>query len=158
MGADMEVPLSYTGEDKPLVADGVPFSWMETKPVSWWATFFKDLHLDQVFDTTTGSAAAAIGAHYANVQYDGICCNPLHKTWCEQLMNQAMFAVVADGGAGATQEHIKKVMHFFGPSVDQGMRMLKASEDTAKVPGNAPGQPEPEAEDEEEEEDNGFDG
>ena len=156
MGADMEVPLSYTGEDKPLVADGVPFSWMESKPVSWWASFFKDLSIDHVFDTTTGSAAAAIGAHYAGVQYDGICCNELHRTWCEQLMNQAMFAVAADGGAGATPEFIKKVMHFFGPSVDQGMRMLKnASQDKIKAPAKAE-EPKPESEEGSEGSDDGF--
>ena len=47
-------------------------------------------------------------------------------------MHQGMFAVVAGGGAGATKEHTQKVLHFFGPSVDEGMRMLKAA-DVAKA-------------------------
>ncbi len=30
--------------------------------------------------------------------------------------------------AGANSAFIKNVMHFFGPSVDEGMRMIKAEE------------------------------
>ena len=50
-------------------AEGVPLAWGETKSVAWWAQFYKDMGINQVFDTTTGSTAAAIGAFYANVQY-----------------------------------------------------------------------------------------
>jgi hypothetical protein len=132
MGTEADVPLTYPGEDPSLGADGVPFAWGETKPVGWWAAFFKDMGIDHVFDTTTGSAGAAIGANYANIQYDGICCNPLHKIWCEKLMSQAMFAIIADGGAGAAPEFVKKILHFFGPAVDEGMRMLKAEKNAKK--------------------------
>ena len=132
LGTELDVPLSYPGEDQPLAVDGVPFAWTETKPVGWLAAFFKELGIDHIFDTTTGSAAAGIAAHYAGIQYDGVCCNPLHKTWNEQVMNQAMFAIIADGGAGSTPEFVKKILHFFGPSVDEGMRMLKVTENDKK--------------------------
>jgi hypothetical protein len=151
MGTELDIPLAYVDAPQGLAADGVPFAWGETKPVAWWASFFKDLQIDSVFDTTAGSAAAAIGAHYQGVQYDGLCCNPLHKKWCEDIMNKAMFAIIADGGAGATDEHIKKVKHFFGPFVDEGMRLLKAQ--GPKTEKKAADEDEEENEDEEEEED-----
>jgi hypothetical protein len=145
MGSELDVPLSYPGDEEFPAGDGVPFAWGETKSVDWWATFLKDMGIDHVFDTTVGSTAAAIGAFYSNIQYDGLCCNPLHKAWCEQLMNQAMLAVVADGGAGATADWKSKVVHFFGPAVDEGMRMLKAAEQKAAKTNTKPAdEPEPE--------------
>jgi hypothetical protein len=126
MGTQVNIPMAYT-EDMDPAAEGVPLAWGETKPVILMADFFKDMEFDHIFDTTVGSTAAAIAAFYANVQYDGICYNPFHKIWCEQLMNKAMFAVVADGGARADPDYITKVLHFFGPAVDQGMRILKAA-------------------------------
>ena len=96
--------MSYPDGDVDVGGDGVPFSWMETKPVEWWSFFFGNFQFTDVFDCTLGSAAAAVGAYYQNVQYDGICCNPLHMTWANQLMDKAMLAVIADGGAGAEKE------------------------------------------------------
>jgi hypothetical protein len=104
----------------------------QKKPLSWWASFLKDLGIGKVFDTTSGSAGAAIGAHDAYVQYDGICCNTLHKIWCEKLMSQAMFAIIADGGPVPPPSLSPKIVHLFGPSVDEGMRMLKAEKAGSK--------------------------
>ena len=142
MGTDLEVPLAYTEDGWDPAESGVPFSWAESKSVDFFATFFKDMGIDDVFDVSVGSCAAAIGAFYANVGYDGVCLNPIHKAWCEQLMNKAMFAVVADGGAGASDEYTKKVLHFFGPAVDEGMRMLKADANGGDPPENTAPQPE----------------
>jgi hypothetical protein len=158
LGAELDVPLAYPGEqDKSLAVDGVPFSWAESKPVGWWAVFFKELGIDHVFDLFAGSAGAAIGAHYTNVQYDGICCNPLHKNWCEKLMDQALFAIIADGGGGANPEFVKKIMHFFGPSVDEGMRMLKVAQKNASkdTPKKAEKEDEDDDDDEGDDEDEG---
>ena len=127
-GNEVDCPLAYAAADQAFTREGVPFSWQETKSVDWLSTFFKDMNFDAIFDCTAGSAAAAIAAHYNGQQYDGLTCNPIHKTWCEGLMDQAMFAVLANGGAGATKEHISKVMHFFQSRVDEGMRMIKAEE------------------------------
>ena len=73
-------------------------------------------------------------------------------------MNQVMLAVVADGGAGA-KEHTAwkaKVMQFFGPAVDQGMRMIKVGGKAATEHGDiGPGPTEPEGEDDDEHDD-GF--
>ena len=121
-------------------ADGVPFFWAETKPVDWFSNFFRDLEFNDVFDCTVGSCAAAIGAYYAGVQYDRICCNPLHKTWAEQLMEKAMFAVIASGGARFDKDITAKVVHSFRPAVDEGMRLMKAEvEDSQKDGGNVGG-------------------
>ena len=155
MGSDLTIPLAYGEEDQSLAVDGVPFAWAESKPVEFWAGFFKDLQLDHIFDTTAGSGAAAIGAFYDGLQYDGICGNSLHKAWCEQVMNQAMFAVVADGGAGATPPYVAKVMQFFGASVDAGMRMIRAPKSAGKVRG--PEASKPETAPEEESDGDGFD-
>jgi len=159
MGSDVLVPLSYSEDPDPGV-DGVPFAWGETKPVDWFVHFFRDCKLDHIFDTTVGSCAAAIGAFYANLQYDGVCCNPLHKAWCEQLMNRSMFAVLADGGANADKEYISKVLHFFGPAVDEGMRMIKADDGankgaTKKSSGDGDGDDDEEPPEDDEDED-GF--
>ena len=129
LGTELDIPSTYQEESIVAVAEeqGIPFSWLETKPVAFWSSFFEDLEFDDIFDCTVGSAAAAIGAYYGNKQYDGICCNPLHKKWAGQIMNKAMFAVIADGGAKADKECIAKVMHFFGPTIDEGMRLLQAT-------------------------------
>ena len=127
-GNEVDCPLAYAAADQAFTREGVPFSWQETKSVNWLSTFFKDMNFDAIFDCTAGSAAAAIAAHYNGQQYDGLTCNPIHKTWCEGLMDQAMFAVLANGGAGATKEHISRVRHFFESRVDEGMRMIKAEE------------------------------
>jgi len=157
MGKDLDIPLSYAEADQAVVGDGVPFSWQESKPVDWWIQFFKDQGFDSIFDTTPGSAAAAIGAHYSNVQYDALCLSPVHKNWCDQLMNQAMFAIVSDGGAGGAgatnKEHVTKVLHFFGPLVDQGMRMIRKEEGKGK-PTSPP--PEDEESADESDDDDGF--
>ena len=128
LGTELDIPSTYQDESIVAVAEeqGIPFSWLETKPVAFWTSFFDDMEFDDIFDCTVGSAAAAIGAYYGNKQYDGICCNPLHKKWAGQIMNRAMFAVIADGGAKADKECIAKVMHFFGPTIDEGMRLLQA--------------------------------
>jgi len=125
---EVDCPLAYAAADQAFTREGVPFSWQETKSVNWLSTFFKDMNFDAIFDCTPGSCAAAIAAFYNGQQYDGITCNPTHKTWCEGLMDQAMFAVMADGGGGATKEHISKVRHFFEGRVDEGMRMIKGEE------------------------------
>jgi len=155
MGKDLDVPLSYPEEDQSVVGEGVPFSWQESKPVDWWVTFFKDMGFDHIFDTTPGSAAAAIGAHYSNIQYDALCLSPLHKRFCDELMNQAMFAIVSDGGAGATKEHITKVLHFFGPMVEAGMRMIKREAARKEPAAPQPGDDD-DNEDDEEDDNDGF--
>jgi hypothetical protein len=129
MGSELDIPLAYV-DDIDIASEGVPFSWLETKPVPWWSTFYEDFTIDEAFDCTAGSIGAAIGAHISNVQYDGICCNPLHKIWAEQLMEKAMFAVIADGGANADKDYQAKVMHFFGPTIDEGMRLMKPPQKT----------------------------
>ena len=133
LGTELDIPSTYQDESIVAVAEeqGIPFSWLETKPVAFWTSFFDDMEFDDIFDCTVGSAAAAIGAYYGNKQYDGICCNPLHKKWAGQIMNKAMFAVIADGGAKADKECIAKVMHFFGPAIDEGMRLLQATKKLA---------------------------
>ena len=152
LGTELDIPLSYLsqdGEDGDIAADGVPFSWLETKPVEWWSFFFSIMQCTHVFDCTVGSAAAAIGAFYHGMQYDGVCCNPLHATFATQLMDKAMLAVIADGGAGADKDFIARVLHFFGPAVDEGMRQMKAQKQVvaaepraAPIEGDPPGVPE----------------
>ena len=93
--------------------------------MSFWTTLFKDHGVTDVLDMTPGSCAAATGAYYAGVNYDGICLNQSHRRWCDAIMDRCMFAVVADGGNDAEDEFIKKVAHFFRPQVEEGMRMLR---------------------------------
>jgi len=64
--------------------------------------------------------------------------------WCEKIMREAMFAVVAEGGAGASPESISQVKQFFAPSVDHGMRMMKAAQqEEAKETADKTAQKEP---------------
>jgi hypothetical protein len=164
LGTELDVPTAYQAESINAVAEeqGIPFSWMETKPVGFWSAFFEDMEFDDIFDVCAGSGAAAIGAYYANKQYDGICCNPLHKKWAGQIMNKAMFAVIADGGAKADKDCITKVLHFFGPAIDEGMRFLQAAKKIAQKKdgadgGDPDGKPGPKDEGEDPEEGDGFD-
>ena len=50
-------------------------------------------------------------------------------------------------GGGSNPEFIKKIMHFFGPSVDEGMRMLKAAKEEKKQEHVKKDNPGPEGED-----------
>jgi len=145
MGTAVQIPESYPGTDNSLAADGVPLAWAESKSVSFWVSFYQDLGIEHIFDCTTGSAAAAMAAFHTNAQYDGICSNPLHKTWCAKLLNQVLFAVVAEGGTCAKDEFVQKVLSYFGPAVDEGIRLIKQQEKEAKgMKNNNPNPPEQE--------------
>ena len=118
--------ISDDATDASLVANGVPLSWQETRHVSWWAAIWLvGWQIDHVLDTTPGYGAAAIGAYCASIQYEGMCLNTLHKEWCDNLMRQAMMAVLeSHGGAGATKDHVTKAMQFFGPAVNECRRLV----------------------------------
>lgn len=74
-------------------------------------------------------------------------------------MNKAMFAIVAEGGGpNPTDEYVNNVKHFFGASVDEGMRMLKKAKEEAEESTTADaGEVKEEEEEEDDEEDDGFD-
>ena len=129
MGTDFSIALTYPDAKRDIAAHGVPFSWCETKSVPWHANFMRAHEIDAVFDCAIGSGAAAMGAHYQNVQYDGIASNPHHAAWVQKLLDDTVFAFVADAGAGSDKEFINKVLQFFGTSVDAGFRFLKAPPD-----------------------------
>ena len=112
---------------------GVPFAWGETKGINLLGTFFKDHCITDVLDLCAGSAAAAIGAAWANVNYDGFCVNAVHKSWCDQIMDRCVFAVVAEGGGNHEVDFVNKVANFFRKHIDENVRFFR---DTL------PGQPE----------------
>ena len=76
-------------------------------------------------------------------------------------MNKGVFPVIADFGAGGKghQDYIDKVIRFFGPNVDEGMRILKAqarAQDAGENPESAADSKEKGADDDDDEDDEGF--
>jgi len=115
---------------------GVPFTWHETKSVQLLMQTFRDIpDITHVFDLGAGTAAAAIAAWRCGISYEGICYNKAHKDWLDNVMDNCMYAVVAEGigtkVSNKDKEFQGKVRHFFGPQVDEGMRVLHAKKQVA---------------------------
>lgn len=92
---------------------------------------FKDLPgITHIFDLGAGTAAASIAAWRCGISYEGICYNKAHKDWLDNVLDNCMYAVVAEGIATkvskSDQEFQERVRHLFRPQVDEGMRLLQA--------------------------------
>ena len=129
------LPLTYATDDKVdefRAKRGVPLTWLEAKSVSFFMQFYGDLpDVTHVFDLGVGSAAAAIAAWRQGIYYDGVCANPTHKDWLDNLLDRHMYAVVAEGIGheklpGYDEDLQNKVKELFGPQVSEGMRVLLA--------------------------------
>ena len=115
---------------------GLPFTWHETKSVQWLMQFFKDLpQITHIFDLGAATGAAGIAAWRCGISYEGVCFNQAHKDWLDNVMDNCMFAVVASGietkVSPKDQEFQEKVRHFFGPQVEEGMRLLETKKQMA---------------------------
>jgi len=100
--------------------------------VKLWHQLIQDIpHLTHILDFTPGSAALAIASAQADIKYEGICTNKLHKDWLDNFLDKSMFAVVAKGVAGKNEatnkDAITKLQHFFSFQVANGMRYLDAA-------------------------------
>jgi hypothetical protein len=108
---------------------GVPLTWHETKSVEFFCQVLADLpHVKYIVDLCPGSGAAAFGALYNDMHYECICANTSHKDWLENVMDMCMHAVVTTTSKNRkTDDHdfTAKVLHFCGPQVHEGMKILK---------------------------------
>ena len=144
LGSSM--PESYGQDDKVdayRVKRGVAFQWHETKSVTLWIRLFKDIPgLTHILDFGVGTAAAAIGSWRCGITYEGVCVNKVHKDWLDNLMDNSMFAVVAEGvdtkATGNDKDFQAKVHHLFGPQVAEGMRMICAKKAKAALAAKDP--------------------
>ncbi len=117
-----ELVLKATG------TKGWPLMWGEWKPVGLWMSVFRDLGLHEVFDLTPGSAAAAVGALYCGVKYDGACENEDHKKWLDHLVDTGCLAALAEEAVPSDEAFVANVKHYFPNSIQQAKRMIRGIE------------------------------
>ena len=131
-----EIVVAATG------SKGHPLYWGEVKDVAFYMALFKDLNVTHVFDITPGSGAAACAAAMLGISYEGVAMSSLHASWLENIMDKAIFAIIADVAAGDGEEDQalqKEVKAHCSNLVDQGRTYLSRT---------ALGEPETEDEDE----------
>ena len=119
------------------MSQGVPLFWAEYKPITWYVSLYRDTNAGRIWDQFPGSGAAAIGALYAGIPYEGICENEAHKQWLDQILDRAMFAVLADkkkekGAKKEDQEVAASILSFFNSIVVEANQFLKPSGGDAK--------------------------
>ena len=138
-------------------ASGLPLFWGDWKSVGFWAAFFRDLGVTHVLDLTAGAGGAAVGALYADVKYEGFCCNQMHKQWLDNVMDKCIFGALVDGAAvgvhmglsgkgdAADKKLLEKMNHYFAATVKEALRLCGSAQDES---GGADGESAEEEDDE----------
>lgn len=107
---------------------GHPLFWGEVKDVEVFVALFQDLNLSHVFDVSPGSAAASIAAGICGIGYEGLAINALHANWLNRIIDQAMFAIIADRTDDESKELRADLATYFGPSIEEARELLASGE------------------------------
>jgi hypothetical protein len=108
------------------IKNGVPIAWREVMPIQLYVTFYNHFDIKSVCDLSPGPGAAAIAALQANIPYTGLCQNQEHAAWLNKIVDNAYFAILTDGAKDRDKEQSDRLLHFFGPIVEDAKRMLRA--------------------------------
>ena len=85
---------------------------------------FTDLSLTHVFDITPGSGAAAIAAAILRIQYDGLAMNASHCDWLNQILDKAMFAIIADSKDAESLKIKCELCQYFNANIEEARALL----------------------------------
>jgi hypothetical protein len=105
---------------------GHPLFWAESKETDVFIALYKDLSVNDVFDMTPGSGAAACAAAALGIKYEGIAMNADHASWLNNIMDKTIFAILAEGtdedpDARATRSDI---VTYFATLVEEGKQYM----------------------------------
>jgi len=136
-------PLAYDGEAVQLFAkNGVPLNWAEAKPIGFLVAWLKDHKVTHVLDLAAGSGAAAIGAFYNSLMYEGVCMNKSQQAWLDTIMDNCIYTVASQKGNGMDEVMAGKVKQWFAPQVEEGLRYIEAQKENTSGNGAGPGEEE----------------
>jgi hypothetical protein len=108
------------------IVNGVPLVWQEIRPTQLYIALSKHFSAEHVTDLSPGSGAAAIAALMCGIKYTGFCKNQAHAKWLNQILDTAYFAVLTDGTKARDAAMSARLLHYFGPIVDEARRMQRA--------------------------------
>ena len=109
-----------------LFPNGYPLFWQDLPDILFYIEFFKLLSVTHIFDLTAGHGSAAIAAVILGLKYDGITMSDQHMNFLDNLLDQAIFPIIAD--SDEDQTFAEEVSRYFAPLVDQGRRLVENEE------------------------------
>ena len=105
----------------------------EGPPVKFWTAFLKDMQIGHVFHIGAGNGAVAIASAVLRLGYDGVSVNDLHKQWLDNILDKAVFAVVAlNEGQLFDKATVEGVSKYFPGYVADAKRYILSGESRAK--------------------------
>ena len=114
---------AYDAKIEPLIMQGEPLYWTETKSVGFWCAVLHALDIAYVFDLTAGSAGMALACARAGVGYDGCAANEKHAAWLDNVIDHGILAAVTDPKSACHDKELKaKIESYFATAVEQARR------------------------------------
>ena len=114
------------------IRSGVSLLWMELHLILFYTVLYDHFDVKYICDLSPGSGAAAVAALMRGIKYTGLCKTEQHAKWLNQVLDTAYFAVLTDGGKGRDAAMSAKLLHYFGPVVDEALRMQRAQVHSAE--------------------------
>ena len=99
---------------------GYPLFWTEFLDPDWFRAFFKDMNVSHVFDISPGSTAAACASAELGIIYEGIAFSEAHANFLNNIMDKAVFAIVADSKAESDKGIKESLNKYFLPLIEEG--------------------------------------
>ena len=87
---------------------------------------FQDMNVSHVFDLTPGSGAAAMAAAILRIQYEGLGMSKDHCTWLDQILDKAMFAIIASAKDEESLKIKDEVCQYFNAAVEEARGLLSS--------------------------------
>ena len=108
---------------------GLPFSYNEVKPISFWQTIMEHHKVTHIVDFTPGSGALAVAASGA-MEYEGIAGNDAHRDWLDSIVDRCvMYKAGHDEGyaeqLGGDEGFVEKASKYFGGTMMEARRLLE---------------------------------
>lgn len=103
---------------------GYPLFWTEFLDAEWFRAFFKDMNISHVFDLTAGTTAAACAAALHGIVYEGIAMNEAHANFLNNIMDKAVFAILAASEAESDKAVRENLQKYFLPLIEEGREFI----------------------------------
>lgn len=107
-----------------LGRSGYPLFWTEFLDAEWFRAFYKDMNINHVFDLTPGTTAAACAAAINGIVYEGIAMNESHANFLNNIMDKAVFAILAASEAESDKAVRENLQKYFLPLIEEGREYI----------------------------------